>query len=64
MAERQIQAGQAEVDLGHRGHAMIAALIREWETSREARAYPIASTGMSGLPAPSRARRLAYHRGA
>jgi hypothetical protein len=40
MAQSPIEAGRDQVDLGHRGHAMIAALIREWETSKEARAYP------------------------
>src|SRR5690348_13604280 len=40
MPDNSLEAVQANVDLGHRGHAMIAALIREWETSKEARAYP------------------------
>ena len=40
MADSSVDAVRANVDLGHRGHAMIAALIREWETSREARTYP------------------------
>jgi hypothetical protein len=40
MADTPAATGRGQVDLGHQGHAMIAALIREWETSKEARTHP------------------------
>lgn len=40
MAQNLVDAARGQVDLGHRGHVMIAALIREWATSKDARRYP------------------------